>query len=327
MIDELWLRDLRVSGPEGDIVGLLGVGAEWVVFETLKPGGERTALSFYKNLLGFHIREVSYFLTDKPGYDLDRLNRKLRRLMSAPSVDSMIGPYDRLYSKIISELAAGGPQNLMSQARKKMGWSAAEAIPFMLSTKGVKRRIDEIASLDSGDVDEREIVTVNGPSFPMTADRSKLASWGKMMRDFLTEFTELLSAQGIPDPAIKPDRLEANPLYVWGGAAIDGFFTDGEFTQVAEYINGEFGKLPVSDAVVTYSQQAMFLSHLLALYMDESRFVRLVKLAAVLGLDFPVTDQEGRTTLYGSSLLSRRTDEPSLHAVMLGKVITPRPGG
>jgi len=169
MIDELWLRDLRVSGPEGDIVGLLGVGAEWVVFETLKPGGERTALSFYKNLLGFHIREVSYFLTDKPGYDLDRLNRKLRRLMSAPSVDSMIGPYDRLYSKIISELAAGGPQNLMSQARKKMGWSAAEAIPFMLSTKGVKRRIDEIASLDSGDVDEREIVTVNGPSFPMTA--------------------------------------------------------------------------------------------------------------------------------------------------------------
>jgi hypothetical protein len=39
VIDELWLRDLRVSGPEGDIVGLLGVGSEWVVFECLKPSG------------------------------------------------------------------------------------------------------------------------------------------------------------------------------------------------------------------------------------------------------------------------------------------------
>jgi hypothetical protein len=39
----------------------------------------------------------------------------------------------------------------------------------------------------------------------------------------------------------------------------------------------------------------------------------------MLGLDFPVTDQDGKTMLYGSSLLSQRTDEPSLHAVMLGK--------
>jgi len=39
VIDELWLRDLRVSGSEGDIVGLLGVGSEWVVFECLKPSG------------------------------------------------------------------------------------------------------------------------------------------------------------------------------------------------------------------------------------------------------------------------------------------------
>jgi hypothetical protein len=74
LIDEIWLRDLRVSSSDGDIVGLLGVGAEWVVFEFLRPGGLRTARSFHKNLLGFHIREVSHFLTDEPGYDLDRVN-------------------------------------------------------------------------------------------------------------------------------------------------------------------------------------------------------------------------------------------------------------
>jgi hypothetical protein len=72
MIDELWLRDLRVSGPEGDIVGLLGVGSEWVVFERLKPSGARTALSFRRNHLGFNMQEVSHLLTDKPGYDLGR---------------------------------------------------------------------------------------------------------------------------------------------------------------------------------------------------------------------------------------------------------------
>jgi hypothetical protein len=319
MIDELWLRDLRVSGSDGDIVGLLGIGAEWVVFELLQPDGQKIARSFRKNLLGFHIREVSHFLTDEPGYDLDRVNRKLRRLMSAPSVDTMIAPYDRLYSGIIRDLATGGPQNLISQARAKMGWSAAEAIPFILGTKGVIRRIDEIASLDSGEADSHETVTINGPSLPMTADRGDLASWGKMMRDFLPEFNARLSAQGIPDPSLKPDLLEANPLYVWGGAAMDGFFTDHEFTQAAEYLNGEFGEFPTHDAVVTYAQQAMFISHLLALYTKERLFVRLVKLSAVLGLDYPVTDQDGKTMIYASSLLSRRTDEPSLHAVMLGK--------
>jgi hypothetical protein len=100
---------------------------------------------------------------------------------------------------------------------------------------------------------------------------------------------------------------------------MDGFFTDQEFDQVAEYLNGEFGALPTHDAVVTFSQQAMFLSHLLALYAEEPRFVRLVKLSAVLGLEFPVADQDGRTMVHGASLRSRRTDEPSLHAVMLGQ--------
>jgi hypothetical protein len=317
MIDELWLRDLRVLGPEGEIVGLLGTGAEWVVFELLKPSGERTALSFRGNHLGFQIREVSHLLTDKPDYDLGRVNRKLRRLMSSSSVDSTIGPYDLLYSKIIRDLAAGGVQNLMSQARAKMGWSAAEAVPFILGTKGVARRIDEIASLDSGDADRHELVTVNGPIFPLTADRGDLASWARVMRDFLSEFIEQLSVQGIPDPFLKPGLLEDNPLYVWGGAAMDGFFTDQEFTQVAEYLNGEFGELPTHDAVVTFSQQMMFLSHLLALYTQESFFIRVVKLSAVLGLLFPVTDQDGRTIVDGASVLDRRTDEPSLHALML----------
>ena len=98
---------------------------------------------------------------------------------------------------------------------------------------------------------------------------------------------------------------------------MDGFFTDQEFTQVAEYLNGEFGEFPTHDAVVTFSQQMMFLSHLLALYTQESFFIRVVKLSAVLGLLFPVTDQDGRTIVDGASVLDRRTDEPSLHALML----------
>ena len=132
MIDEDWLRGLRVTGPDGVIHGFLGIGTEWVVLKCTHADGTASALSFRRNHLGFHISEVSHLLTDTPGYDLGRVNRKLRQLTGAGGADLIIEPYDRLYSKIIFLLADGGIAKVLSEARSSMGTVIATmAIPFI----------------------------------------------------------------------------------------------------------------------------------------------------------------------------------------------------
>ncbi len=85
MIDEEWLAGLRVAMPDGCIDGLLGVGSEYVTFSMNALDGTQHALSFWRNHLGFHIREISHLITNTPDYDLDRLNGKLRQLVGSPA--------------------------------------------------------------------------------------------------------------------------------------------------------------------------------------------------------------------------------------------------
>jgi hypothetical protein len=314
MIDEEWLRELRLATPDGSIEELLGVGTEWVVFRLVRPDGQEVAYSLRRNHLGFNIREVSHLLTDEPGYDLGRVNAKLLRLMSDPAVDSCITPYDRLYGKVFYLLATQGMKELIARARADMGSSAAEAIPFILGTKGISRRLAEMASLDAGDADGQDLVTVNGPYFPVQGRRDKLAAAGRALTEFLAEFLERIARSGIPDPVTRTELFEANPLYVWGGAVMDGFFTDAELPAAVDFINDKIGRLPSHEFVVAYLQQAMLLGHLLAFFAGTAQFPRFVKLAAELGLLFRVTGPDGAVAADGGSMLRARTDLPSLHA-------------
>jgi hypothetical protein len=178
VIDEDWLRGLRVVTPRGNIVGLLGIGSESIVFEVVMPDGIRLARSIRKNHLGFHIREVSHTLTDAPGYDLDRVNAKLLQLLDSQLVDSMTHPYDQLYSKIIKILHQRGIPGVTFSSRSP---DSVDSIPFILHTRGLHRRLTEIASLNSGEKGDLELVTINGHSYSITGHRAELAVWAESM--------------------------------------------------------------------------------------------------------------------------------------------------
>ena len=184
--------------PDGYIDGLLGVGSEYVTFSMNALDGTQHALSFWRNHLGFHIREISHLITNTPDYDLDRLNGKLRQLVGSPAPDAIMAPYDRLYSKVIRILAGGGLSELLASVGSEMGTVVGVYGGTLPSSPSgaVIRRLEEISSLADG-ADSEDSVTINGPRFPFSGRRGKLAAWGSLMVEQIQETREsLLSSQG-----------------------------------------------------------------------------------------------------------------------------------
>jgi hypothetical protein len=322
MIDERWLRELRVAVPDGNIAGLLGVGFNIVTFRVVGRDGADRLCQFYRNHLGFHINEVSYLVTDAPDYDLGRVNRKLLQLHGDPQIDSMISSYDRLYGKIISVLANGGIKELLDEARSSMGTLVATmSMPFLLGTKAIRRRLTEMASLDA-EGQEADIVTVNGPRFALSASRGDLSAWGRSTLELLDRFLEAVSFSGQLDPQARVDLLEDDPVYTWGGAVMDGFFPDSELGGVLQFIEAQFGRLASHDLAYPYSEHAFILSNALLMFVEDSRAERFVKLAAMLGFEFPILDRDGKQVSHGATTRKLPSDQPSLYELM--RVEVPR---
>jgi hypothetical protein len=291
MIDETWLRDLQFDGPEGTrITGLLGLGSESVVFSALGPDGSEVALKVYRHHLGFHIRELPLFLTAKPSYDFDRLNQKLLRLLGNPLLDSMTQEYDRLYSSLISILKKFGVSGLIWSV---MTPESTETLPFILHTPGMRRRLQDWASLPEEVQDAKEmILEVNGPSFPITVLRVELIHWAKETLQSIDDLWQV-------NPDLRPDKLPDNPLYVWGAAVMDGFFTEEELPRAANFLQKQFGPLPHHPQAATFIAQADALAHLLAQFLKESQVARFVKFCALAGFLFQVIDRNGNTVADG----------------------------
>jgi hypothetical protein len=278
MIDEEWLAGLRFEGPGGaQVNGLAGVGSEKVVLRATMPDGREVALVSYRDRLGFHIREVPLFLSDnKPLYDLDRLNNKLLRLVGDPLLDEMTRDYDRLYGCLINVVHERGAPALLSSSSLK-DLESTEAVPFILRTPGFLRRLRDWAALDR-DVAYASlmILTVNGPSFPFTELRPRLIDWAA---ETLQEIESL--------PAVlRPDDLPRNPLYVWGAAVTDSFFTDHELPQVVAFIEKNLGELRTHPDGVIFFEQARALSRLLMWYLQESEVERFTRFCHLIG--FPI---------------------------------------
>jgi len=82
MIDEAWLNSLDFAGVHGlHIKGLAGLGSEKVVFRASAADGKELVLKTYRHHLGYHIKEIPLHLSDKPMYDVERVNKKLLRLV------------------------------------------------------------------------------------------------------------------------------------------------------------------------------------------------------------------------------------------------------
>src|SRR5258708_33792896 len=121
MIDQEWLGNLDFVRPDGlRIHGLAGVGSEKVALKATSPNGKQLVLKTYRNVLGYHIREVPMLLSETPMYDVNRLNRKLEQLVGDETFDEMTCEYDRLFSSVIRILYQVCTENTESKANIPM---------------------------------------------------------------------------------------------------------------------------------------------------------------------------------------------------------------
>jgi hypothetical protein len=308
MIDQEWLGNLNFIGTHGlHIEGLAGLGSEKVVFKATAPDGKELVIQTYRHHLGYHIREIPLLLSDKPLYDVRRLNRKLAQIVGDNSLDEMSADYDRLFSSVIRILFEGctkGEQSrvdvpgVLAALSMFVTPASPEALPFLLGTPMMARRLQELATLSPDPANPISFwVRVNGPNFPIEAHADQIKGWA----------TDILAyCRSANDRApFEPESLSRNPMFVWGAAVTDEFFVDDELPAAVMFIEEEFGRLPSHPNVVQLLEQISAIASLMACVLKESKVDRLVKLCGMLGLMFDVHDREGKIV---ASSVPRRLD-------------------
>jgi hypothetical protein len=297
VIDQEWLKNLDFVRPDGlHVKGLAGLGSEKVVLNATAPDGKELVLATYRHVLGYHIREIPMIISDKPMYDVNRLNRKLAQLVGDDTLDEMTSEYDRLFCSVIRILYNACTKNAESKANVPMVVTALslfltptepEALRFLLATAMMKRRLQELASLKPDPNDAASMfVHVNGPNFPINALMDQVTEWAKSVLVYCAEAKDQAPSE--------PESLSQNPLFVWGAAVMDGFFTDDELPAAAGFVKEKFGELPSHPRVGQFLEQIAAVAGLMACALKESGIRRLVKFCGMLGFMFDVHDGSGK---------------------------------
>jgi len=270
MIDEEWLGELSFETLSGvRITGLAGYGNEKIQLKGILPDGTQVVVGTYKHHLGYHIREIPPFLSGRPLYNVETVNRKLCGLMGCGFVDAICSDYDRVYASIVKWLHTKLNQNVheVSAVIRSMGAiitpACPEALHFILASSGMKRRFEEIASLPDGKDIRLMLPRVNLPNFPIDGYREELVAWGRRMLE--------VSASLAEDAPLEPEGLEQNILYVWGAAALDGFFTDAELPLVKQILEEQFGTLMAHPKRDIWVGQIDAVAHLMACFLEKSQ--------------------------------------------------------
>jgi len=103
MIDEDWLNSLDFVCEGGlRFRGLAGVGALSITFIAYGEDDEKFAIKARRHHLGFHIREIPLFMSGAPMYDVDRVNRKLSKLIGNDNLDETTSAYDKLFDALVA---------------------------------------------------------------------------------------------------------------------------------------------------------------------------------------------------------------------------------
>jgi hypothetical protein len=297
MIDQEWLKNLDFVRPDGlHVKGLAGLGSEKVVLNATAPDGKELVLATYRHLLGYHIREIPMIISDKPMYDVNRLNRKLAQLVGDDTLDEMTSEYDRLFCSVIRILYNACTKNAESRANVPMVVTAVslfltpmepDSLRFLLATAMMNRRLQELASLKPDPHDAASMfVHVNGPNFPIDALMDQVTEWAKSMLVYCAETKNQAPSE--------PESLSQNPLFVWGAAVMDGFFTDDELPAAVAFVKEKFGELPSHPRVAQFMEQIAMVTDLMASALDKSKLGQLVKLCGMLGFMFDVYDRSGK---------------------------------
>jgi hypothetical protein len=299
-LDEEWLDGLRFTSVGGvKVNGLQGLGSEKVVLKGQMPEGKQVVLKTFRWHLGYYIKEIPPFLLDPPSYDLNRLNMKLANLVGDQLIDQACGEYHRLFSLLIAKILDDGLVPLAMGSHLVV--NLTDSVPFLLATPGIRMRLQEIANLDERD-DDNPFVTLNAP-FVISDLRSRVRERAEKA---LGELKRLPRPQG----DFEPEKFADDPVLVWLGAVMDGFFTEEQFDVAAKFIERKFGALTTDPRA---GIRLLHLSALLDAYAyflrkqeDRESIRRAVCFLARCGCVMDVSDHDGNVVASGMRLLSRR---------------------
>jgi hypothetical protein len=285
-LDKAWLESLAFDAISGvRITGLAGVGSENVVLAGVTEAGEEVVLRTPRSHLGFHINEIPPGLSKCPQYDVARLNEKLATMVGVERFDTFSLWLNRLYAKMIKIISEHGVHGLILS---NMLPDSVESIPFILETAPMRRRLEEIATwpIDPKDFASR-YVTTNGEEYPVRfIAQEGGVSWAKEALGRLTDPFGL-------GQAASASTLLNNPLIIWGAAAMEGFFSDDEIAEAANFINARFGPLVGREDTTTLIAQAQTIANLCVQYRADCPVQRMVKLCAACGFLFQVQNLDG----------------------------------
>jgi hypothetical protein len=208
-LDEIWLAELHrfriplnLTRPDGSTAnieyqgtGLAGFGSSSIGFYVRDAEGVELVIKMRRSDWSFacYIRELGpAFAFDLSGQDA-RLQRKLERLIGDAMVDNIVAAYHEINRLLVFNLRNWPP---FDQIR----WDDEETrrvLNFGVRMPGVMARIERIATRAGANCDR--------------------AKWAERT------FHLLNATRGASD--LQPNLLHENPLYVWGGAILSGFFS------------------------------------------------------------------------------------------------------
>jgi hypothetical protein len=262
MIEEAWLNSISLDTPSGRRKLRFVRGEIDAIVLTSDTSGA-TLETFPAQHLGFHIAEVPLFVSEAPVYDLARLNAKLTTLLGNPAVDEITAPYAELYDAIVMVLREGGPTQLFETT-----WhpQRIENVPFILHSPGLTRKLEAMVA------------------------RPADAVWTSKVRAEIAAIRQ-------DNPDIAPATLLESPLYVWGGAALDGFITDAEMLAAGRFVADLVAGAPQRFDKWRLIFQAVAIAHLVAQYVPKAPVDRFVKLCSSAGFHIEVRDGSKRVVV------------------------------
>ncbi|HEY7322020.1 MAG TPA: hypothetical protein VIE89_31015 [Candidatus Binatia bacterium] len=245
IFDEEWLAELRIEWPEGCRIEGANVGGSWVVLKMVAQDGKAWALRIPKRPFTFanYIREVPNWLALTPQYDVDRLNRKLSNCLGDPQMYVVVNAYRDLFRSFIASFHEAGISDLDSLRGETQ--ESTRAIRFIIQTPAFAYLLDDWAS---------------------EAQDPERQSWAARAR-------ESRARLGAGDSELLPEILLDNPLFVWGGAILSGFFTKSEFPRAASAVRHHFDAVREEWRRAFIGQTMLLLDALRTIVGPVSRFV------------------------------------------------------
>jgi hypothetical protein len=301
VIDPEWLETLNFRIQGGKVTGLAGVGSENVVLKLVTDGGEEMVVRCPKRMLAFHICEPPPELTEGRLYSVANVNHKLRELVGRRNFDMCSLHIDDLCSYVLKFLSEYGVGKFIFS---NMRPDSVVSVPFILHTPPIRRRLEDWARrvVEDKQNPSSYMPAVNGETYPIrllvSSDEGCISAWVKQALEGLDRLPE-------HDAKLCADSIFDNPLVIWGAAAMEGFFSDDEMLEVAQFIEATYGDLPGRDDVYTLMGQAEVLANLFAHYLPDAPVERFVRVCAACRVGFQARNRNGQVVADGITMMGR----------------------